>query len=97
MKAARVCGVVMHTVRDDTEIIYNVNVVTDDGGWEAGDDERGVWQWRVSFGATDATVAGGARFVEAARCQQQIADEVWAQRRDQMWDGLDNPWLTRQP
>jgi len=68
----------MHTRRDEQEIIYDVCVVVDDVAYEAGDDERQVWRWIVMFGQTDATVAGGARFVEAARCQQQIADEVWA-------------------
>lgn len=87
----------MHTHRDDTEIVYEVNVVLDEAAYEVGDNEYGVWQWRVAFGATDATVAGGARFVEAARCQQRIADEVWAQRRDLPWDALDNPWQTAQP
>jgi hypothetical protein len=96
-EVTRVCGVIMHTERTDTEVAFSVHVVLDEVAYETGDNERGVWNWIVVFGATDATVSGGARFVEAARCQQRIADEVWAQRHDRQWNPLDNPWQTVQP
>jgi hypothetical protein len=102
-RALRVCGVNMHTRRDEAEIIYDVTVVVDDpSAFEQGEDERGVWEWRVPFGQTDATVAGGARFVEAARCQQRIADEVWAAfhgvNADSKWfPNSAAPWKDVQP
>jgi len=68
--------VTMVTERERDSISYEVvcgNVTAGDHG-----DARSVWCETVHFGATDATVAGGSDFVQAARHQQQIADEVLA-------------------
>lgn len=61
----------MLTTIDDTEIVYEVI----DGDCQNGDfsGARGVWEKTVRFGATDATVAGGHAFVEAAREQEAVA------------------------
>lgn len=102
-RAARVNEVVMRTVRDDAGICYGVWVGTDDGdGWDGDDGERLIWSWTVFFGSTDATMAGGARFLEAAHCQQRVADEVWSRfhgvNADDRWfPASADQWKAVQP
>ena len=75
------------TVRNDTGITYGVTVGLRsfaEHAYEEGEDQRGVWDTRVEFGQTDATVAGGSAFVFAAREQDEVAEEivrlVWGRR-----------------
>lgn len=78
-KREDIAGVITHTERDDTGVNYDVSVVLRslaEHAYEEGEDQRGVWGLRVEFGQTDATVAGGFAFVEAAREQQLIADTI---------------------
>jgi hypothetical protein len=84
-KDTTIAAVIMRTERDDTGIDYSVHVQTREPVYENGDNERGVWQARVDFGASDAYVAGGPAFVAAARTQQRIADEVWYAYHDKPW------------
>jgi len=77
---ADIRAVCMITDRDAFGVDYEVRCSLLSLGahaYEEGEDQIGIWCERVDFGLTDATVAGGARFVEAARMQQQIADECW--------------------
>jgi hypothetical protein len=63
--------VAMVTTRYATEIDYRVIVgeLTDGDHGKA----RVIWDRSVSFGATDARVAGGSDFVAAARAQDEVA------------------------
>jgi len=67
--------------RDDTGITYQVYVVLRSlaaHAYEEGEDCRHVWDTRVEFGQTDATVAGGSAFIYAAREQDEISDRIAA-------------------
>lgn len=66
--------VAMITTIEQTETIYDVVI----GDVDAGDHGRArmIWRKRVTFGQTDATVAGGRAFVEAARSQDAVARAV---------------------
>lgn len=77
-----VFSVTMHTVRTAEDVQYIVSVGLRSlaaHAFEEGEDEIGVWSYSVPFGHTDATVAGGAAFVQAARRQEEVANE-WARR-----------------
>jgi hypothetical protein len=67
--------VTMVTERTDEGIDYSVVA----GSVDSGDfgNARNIWYTTVFFGTTDATRAGGAAFVAAAREQQKIADLVF--------------------
>ena len=65
------------TSREDTGVAYAVRVSYDNpSAFEEGESEVLVWSEFVFFGQTDATVAGGAAFVRAAREQERIVD-LW--------------------
>jgi CO/xanthine dehydrogenase FAD-binding subunit len=66
-----VTSVICRSVRDETGIDYAVAI-------EIEGDETDVWSMRVAFGSTDATVAAGYAFAEAARAQHRAALEAWA-------------------
>jgi hypothetical protein len=68
--------VVMVTTRYATEIDYRV-VVGDPSDGDRG-RARVVWDRSVSFGATDARVAGGSDFVAATRAQDEVAFMMYA-------------------
>lgn len=73
-----VSAVICATERTETGVTYEVRLVLDSViSYEMGDNERNVWCSEVTFGHTDATVAGGAAFVEMARWQHEIAERVW--------------------
>ena len=58
-------------IRTRTEIEYQVII----GDADSGDHGRSriVWHREVTFGMTDATVAGGSAFIEASRTQDRVA------------------------
>lgn len=61
----------MVTTIDDTEVTYDVvdgDLATADMG-----GAHTLWTRTVAFGQTDATVVGGAAFVQAAREQEAFA------------------------
>lgn len=75
-----IAAVRMITTRDDTCITYAVHASLrsmSGSSFEVGEDEVMVWHAHVAFGSTDATVAGGAMFVQAAREQERAAEKVW--------------------
>lgn len=102
-KVLRVVGVYTSTHRDEFEVIYSVDVITDDpSAYEEGEARRSVWEWRVPFGATDRHHAGGAAFIEAARFQERLAEEVWyafnGVNSDNRWfPASAEQWRGRQP
>lgn len=78
---ADVAEVHMRTERDDVGISYAVCVALRSlaaSAFEDGEDRIVLWVKRVDFGTTDATCAGGAAFVHAAKEQERIVGEVTA-------------------
>lgn len=73
-----VSAIICATERTETGVTYEVRLVLGSvTPYEVGDNEIGVWGSEVSFGSTDATVAGGFAFVEMARLQHEVAEKVW--------------------
>lgn len=68
----------METLVERVFIEYRV-VLVDDGL----ENRDTVWERRVFFGATDATHAGGADFVQAAREQERVAHGIVFDRSGQ--------------
>jgi hypothetical protein len=63
--------------REDAGIAYSVRVSYDNpSAFEEGESEVCVWSEFVYVGQTDATVAGGAAFVQMAREQERVVD-LW--------------------
>lgn len=83
----------MVTTRTDCSVTYEVvlgDAMVGDRGYSVG-----VWQQEVFFGATDATVAGGAAFRDAAQTQQRIADDLFAALRGGAFDDALPCWDAR--
>lgn len=79
IRREHVAEVAMVTVRDDVCVDYQIRLTLRRAlrfAYEEGEAQSTIWTRRVHFGATDATVAGGTAFGEAAREQQAIADEI---------------------
>lgn len=77
-----VSHVISSTERDDEGIDYSVSIrLADSPAYEQGEDEQFIWGRRVDFGRAAAERAGGSHFVEAARDQEDVANEVWRATR----------------
>ena len=71
-------AVICATERTETGVEYEIRLVLNSvTPYESGDNEIRIWSSEVSFGQTDATVAGGVAFVEMARWQHDIAERAW--------------------
>lgn len=76
-----VAEVMQATHRDDTGISYTVSVCLRSlaaSAYEEGEDRITLWAENVEFGSTDSHCAGGYAFVQAARKQTALADEIAA-------------------
>jgi hypothetical protein len=80
---AKVDSILLRTERDEDGVDYEVLVRDLNEPDPAGDDADliRVWYWRVNFGSNEQTRSGGYAFVSAAREQQAVADQVWAESR----------------
>lgn len=90
----------MRTIRNNAGVTYQVNVMSAAPAHSRLPFcEYAAWRMYVLFGKTEATVAGGAAFVGAARLQEQIAAEVWAATAgaETDWRVGEHTWWGRRP